>query len=127
MESKALGSSYSFHSLKVNDTKTVSPTNVDYEDKTVSEHIEKKLIRKQKEKYTISNEFLEKQVEGMNRFLDITFTSLKYNIHEKLDRLYVQVINKETEEVIREVPPEEFLDMIASMLQHMGLIIDKKI
>ncbi|WP_096202436.1 flagellar protein FlaG [Bacillus sp. FJAT-45350] len=80
-----------------------------------------------KNKAKISREELDKQVEGMNKFLESNLTSLKFNIHEKLDRIYVQVVDKETDDVVREVPPEQFLDMVAAMLQHVGLIIDERV
>lgn len=126
VESKAIGAGPAFQSMKLQkNEKPLEPTKVELEKKTVSEKIEEKVEKAQESKH--SHEFLTQQVEGMNKFLDASYTSLKYNVHEKLERLYVQVIDKESEEVIREVPSEEFLDMIASMLQHMGLIIDKRI
>ncbi|MGO4888818.1 flagellar protein FlaG [Anaerobacillus sp. MEB173] len=68
-----------------------------------------------------------KQVDNMNEFLAMNTTSLKFNFHEKLDRYYVQVVNKETDEVVREIPPEEFLDMVSSMMEHLGFIVDKRV
>ncbi|SFE92859.1 flagellar protein FlaG [Alteribacillus iranensis] len=75
----------------------------------------------------INKENLEEQVESMNQMMESIFTQLKFHIHEDLDRIYVQVLERDTEKVIREIPPEKFLDMIASMLEHIGLIIDEKI
>ncbi|MCM3313518.1 flagellar protein FlaG [Bacillus sp. FSL K6-6483] len=53
--------------------------------------------------------------------------SLNFHIHEELDRIYVQVIDEETNEVVREVPPEKILDLVAAMLKSVGLIIDRHI
>ncbi|MFB4165230.1 flagellar protein FlaG [Alteribacillus sp. JSM 102045] len=48
-------------------------------------------------------------------------------MHEDLDRIYVQVLERETEEVVREIPPEKFLDMVASMLEQVGILVDEQV
>ncbi|UTR16061.1 flagellar protein FlaG [Salipaludibacillus sp. LMS25] len=68
-----------------------------------------------------------KQIDTLNDLVNHTFTNLKFQLHDDLDRYYVQVVDRQTDEVVREVPPEQFLDMISSMLEYAGLIIDKKI
>lgn len=70
---------------------------------------------------------LQEQAEGMNKMLEASYTDLKFNVHEDLDRIYVQVLERETEEVVREIPPEKFLDMVASMLEQVGILVDKKV
>ncbi|TWI59960.1 flagellar protein FlaG [Halalkalibacter nanhaiisediminis] len=84
-------------------------------------------VAKEQRKDTNSTEMLDKQVESMNKLLDASMTSLKFNVHEDLKRTYVQVVNRETDEVVKEIPPEKFLDMVASMLKHAGLIVDERI
>ncbi|MDV2886266.1 flagellar protein FlaG [Alkalihalophilus pseudofirmus] len=74
-----------------------------------------------------SKDLLDDQVESMNDLLKTNQTSVKFNVHEDLDRMYVQVVDLETEEVVKEIPPEQFLDMVASMLKHAGLIVDQRI
>ncbi|SFL83986.1 flagellar protein FlaG [Salibacterium qingdaonense] len=69
---------------------------------------------------------LQEQADEMNGLLETTFTDLKFNVHDKLEQVYVQVLNRDTDEVIREVPPEKFLDMKAAILQQAGLIVDEK-
>ncbi|WP_312889042.1 flagellar protein FlaG [Desertibacillus haloalkaliphilus] len=98
-------------------------------DHSNSERSTTESIQRQSEKGSekVSRADLEEQIEGMNQMLDLNFTSLKFNVHEDLDRLFVQVVNRDTDEVIREVPPEQFLDMVASMLEHVGLLIDERI
>jgi flagellar protein FlaG len=38
----------------------------------------------------------------------------------------VQVIDRETEEVVREIPPESLLDFNASILRQAGLLVNEK-
>ncbi|KHF37832.1 flagellar protein FlaG [Halalkalibacter okhensis] len=84
-------------------------------------------LKEHRESISHSKDKLDKKVEGMNDLLESSNTAIKFNIHEDLNRLYVQVVNKETDEVVKEIPPEEFLDMVASMLKHAGLIFDERV
>lgn len=84
-------------------------------------------FKEQKKERLASKESVEKQVDSLNELLQMNNTSLKFHIHEELNRTYVQVINRDTEEVMKEIPPEKFLDMVASMLKHAGLLVDKRI
>ncbi|ARK32079.1 flagellar protein FlaG [Halalkalibacter krulwichiae] len=74
-----------------------------------------------------SKEALRRQVESMNELLKSNMTSVKFNMHDELNRSYIQLVSKDNDEIIREIPSEEFLNMVASMLKHAGLLIDKKI
>lgn len=72
-------------------------------------------------------EQLENLVSGLNDFLTPVYTSLKFELHEKLDEYYVTVIDDSTKEVIKEIPPKKLLDMYAAMLEHMGIIVDERV
>lgn len=51
----------------------------------------------------------------------------EYFIDEKTNREVVKVIDKDTNEVIRQFPPEEILNMLQKMYEMLGILIDKKI
>ncbi|WP_067842153.1 flagellar protein FlaG [Amphibacillus sediminis] len=70
---------------------------------------------------------IESMVEGLNEFLVPVNTSIRFVMHDKLEKYYVRVVDTLTEEVIREIPPEQMLDMYAAMAEFMGLIVDEKI
>ncbi|MEB1806641.1 MAG: flagellar protein FlaG [Bacillaceae bacterium] len=80
---------------------------------------------KEVNKFTIED--IETQVESMNQMMETKNTGLKFNFHEDLERIYVQVVDRQTDEVIKEIPPEKFLDMVSTMLDFMGLMIDQRI
>jgi len=65
-------------------------------------------------------------IESMNAFMEPSHTSLKFELHEKLNDYYVQVIDDNTKEVVREIPSKKVLDMYAAMREFMGLMIDEK-
>jgi flagellar protein FlaG len=75
----------------------------------------------------ITKELLEKKIDGINKFVSPMQTSIKFQLHEKLNEYYVEIIDEAKKEVIRQIPSKKFLDMYASMAEHMGFIVDKKI
>lgn len=75
----------------------------------------------------VSQADIEGMIEGLNDFLQPINTSIQFELHDKLDRYYVKVVDSVTKELIREIPPEQMLDMYAAMAEFMGLIVDEKI
>ncbi|MBY0118836.1 flagellar protein FlaG [Paenibacillus sp. FSL L8-0435] len=54
-------------------------------------------------------------------------TTLEMSVHEKSRQILVKVLNKETGELIREIPPEKTLDLVAKMMEIAGIIVDEKV
>lgn len=79
------------------------------------------------EKETIPKEKLQKAVDALNEFMTVQNHKSKFVMHDGLERYYVQVVDSETEEVIREVPPRKLLDAFYSMQKFLGMIVDEKI
>lgn len=65
-------------------------------------------------------------IEKANKQLEIKGTSLRFSIHEVTKQIMVKIVSNDTEEVIREVPPEKILDMVADMMVRAGIIVDKR-
>ncbi|GAK02599.1 flagellar protein [Geomicrobium sp. JCM 19037] len=65
-------------------------------------------------------------VDEANERLQSVHTNLRFKIHEDLSRVYVQVVDRFSDEVVREVPPEKLLDMSAALLRQVGLIVDER-
>lgn len=53
-------------------------------------------------------------------------TRCEFSYHEETNRVSIKVYDKETEEVIREIPPEEALEMIEKMWELAGMLVDEK-
>ncbi|MEN1989192.1 flagellar protein FlaG [Paenibacillus hubeiensis] len=53
--------------------------------------------------------------------------TLQISVHDKTQTIMIKVMNKETGDVIREVPAEKILDVVAKMMELNGILIDKKI
>lgn len=75
---------------------------------------------------TVGEEQLIKAIEKANKALEGIATSFEFSIHEKTKQIMVKVIEKESGKLIREIPPEKILDMVASMCEKAGLLIDEK-
>lgn len=80
-----------------------------------------------KEDQPIDSVKIKEIVQGMNKFLQPTHTSLKFEFHEKLNEYYVKIVDDQTKETVREIPSKKLLDMYAAMTEFLGLIVDKKI
>lgn len=66
-------------------------------------------------------------VDALNKAMEVfTPTQLRFKLHEKTERLQVQVVDQATGKVIKEVPPSEFLDLLARIREMVGLFIDEK-
>ena len=53
-------------------------------------------------------------------------TSLSFKYHDDTNRISITVTDKDTDEVIREIPPEKALDMLAKAWELAGLMVDEK-
>lgn len=65
-------------------------------------------------------------VEQLNKLTDAFRLSLKFAVHKETGAIVVRLIENETGDVIREIPPEKALDAVARMWQQMGLLLDEK-
>ncbi|MFS8572188.1 MAG: flagellar protein FlaG [Clostridia bacterium] len=72
----------------------------------------------------ISREEIERAAEELNRALEHVNQRLSFKIHEGSERMIVYVIDRETNEVVRELPPEKFLDTIAKIREFIGVLFD---
>lgn len=75
----------------------------------------------------ITEEKLTRAVQSMNELLEINQRSSKFVYHKGLDRFYITIVDSETEEVIKEIPPKKLLDGFYEMQKLVGMIIDEKI
>ncbi|WP_405173422.1 flagellar protein FlaG [Paenibacillus sp. FSL H8-0260] len=76
---------------------------------------------------SVAEEQLIRTIERAVKSLQGPQTTLQISIHEKTHDIMVKVLNKDTGELIREVPPEKTLDLVANMMEIAGILIDEKI
>lgn len=71
-----------------------------------------------------SNEQIRKAVEQLNK--SMANSEAVFGIHEATNRITIKIVDKSTKEVIKELPPEKTLDMIARVWDMAGILIDEK-
>lgn len=69
---------------------------------------------------------IESAVKRANNTMRMTKTSCQFQYHEETNRVSIKVIDKDTEEVIREIPSEEALELIQRMWEMAGILVDEK-
>jgi len=71
-----------------------------------------------------SNEQIKKAVEKLNK--NMTNSEAVFGIHEETNRVTIKIVDKDTKEVIKELPPEKTLDMIAKAWELAGILVDER-
>jgi len=87
--------------------------------------------RYQEKKHVEDKKFTEEDVIGAIQKANKNFVAydrrFEFSIHESTKQIMVKVIDVTTDEVIRELPPEKVLDMVAAIWEVVGIIVDRKI
>lgn len=53
-------------------------------------------------------------------------TRFEFSYHDETNRISIKVIDQETDKVIREIPPEDSLELLEKIWEIAGLIVDEK-
>lgn len=77
------------------------------------------------EMQSAENEKLKKAIERMNE--QLPNSEAKFGIHEATNRVMIKLVDKDTQEVIKEIPPEKTLDMLAKSMEIAGVLLDQKL
>lgn len=72
----------------------------------------------------VSQEQLKKAVENINK--NMSNSEAVFGFHDETNRVTIKIVDKSTKEVIKELPPEKTLDMIAKAWELAGLLVDEK-
>lgn len=67
---------------------------------------------------------IKKAVEQMNK--NMNNSEAIFGIHEGTNRVTIKIVDKDTKKVIKELPPEKTLDMIAKVWEMAGIMVDEK-
>ena len=70
------------------------------------------------------NERVKKAISEISKNLDNSVA--QFGIHEGTNRITIKIVDKDTKEVIKELPPEKTLDMIAKAWELAGLMVDER-
>lgn len=62
----------------------------------------------------------------VNQKMRMSKTRCEYSYDEPTKRVSIKVFDKDTDQLIREVPPEKSLEMLQKMWELAGIIVDEK-
>lgn len=65
-------------------------------------------------------------IDSINEIFNINNNNLKFVYHDGLKEYFVQLVNTDTDEVVKEIPPKKLLDAYYEMQKLVGMIIDEK-
>lgn len=82
---------------------------------------------KSTENKSIKEKDLKNAVDKLNKFLEDNKTHAEYEYHDKFNNdLMIKIVDDKSGEVIQEFPPKKILDIVARMLEVVGVLFDKK-
>ena len=84
-----------------------------------------------KDSYSIK-ESQEAEMEKIHKALEILSeqlpnTEAQFGIHDETNRVTIKLVDKDTKEVIKEIPPEKTLDTLAKCMKMTGILVDEKL
>lgn len=75
---------------------------------------------------TIQEKLIIDAIEKANEKMLGPQKEFEFAIHKETKQIMVKVLDKQTKEIIREIPPEKILDAVAYMCEMAGLFVDEK-
>ena len=78
------------------------------------------------EQISISDKQLMKAIEKAVKQIQGSYTYLEFTVHEATRQIAVKVHDRDTGEVIREIPPEKTLDFVAKLWEMAGILVDER-
>jgi flagellar protein FlaG len=74
----------------------------------------------------VSEQKIKSAISMANNRLKVQRTRCEFSYDEETKRVSIKVLDEITEEVIKEIPPEETLEMVEKMWELAGLLVDEK-
>ena len=71
-------------------------------------------------------EEVEEALRKLNDTADAMQLSLRFQMHQGSERWMVQVIDVRQDEIIREIPPENILNVVAQIQSLIGVLLDER-
>lgn len=78
------------------------------------------------EKHNTKEDEIISSIEKANKKLQGSATELSFSVHSGTKQIMIKILDTNTKEIVKEIPSEKILDMVANLMETAGLIIDKK-
>ena len=80
---------------------------------------------KEKNQKKLNKDEVSTMTEALNDFMENLNCNLEFKFYDKLDQLSVKMVDKQTQEVIKEFPPEEVMKAMIKTKEWIGVFLDK--
>ncbi len=80
---------------------------------------------KEKDQKKLNKDEVSTMTEALNDFMENLNCNLEFKFYDKLDQLSVKMVDKQTQEVIKEFPPEEVMKAMIKTKEWIGVFLDK--
>lgn len=74
----------------------------------------------------ISEEQLLRAIERSIKALQGPYTTCEVSVHDKTKTIMVKVLDRESGDLLREIPPEKTLELAAKMMEYAGILVDER-
>ncbi len=116
----------------LNKAEDIPESIVHIENKPASTGVKETRLAEKQEKQADSKleldaEDLREIADKMNQVANVFNTSLAFSVDDPTGKTVIKVMDKITEEVIRQIPPENALKLMANMRDVMGMFLDVQI
>jgi flagellar protein FlaG len=113
--------------INKSDNQTESKSKIEKNDPLQEqESIYDKVQENDDEEVVLTEDEVSDMSDKLNEFMEQLNTDIRFQYHESLDRLYMQVVDRSNDEVIKEFPPEKMLEVLEGLHDWVGLILDKE-
>lgn len=73
----------------------------------------------------VSREYAEELSGVMNKIASLENIQLQFEVYQETNTVYVQIVDRETKEVVKQIPPEEMLELSAKIREMVGILLDE--
>ncbi len=84
-------------------------------------------VQDAQEKRDVKPEELQKLIEEVKKKFDMLSKYLKIDIDQELEIPVVKIMERDTNRVIRQIPPDDLLELMKRIDQLLGLLMERKV
>ncbi|MBU5483073.1 flagellar protein FlaG [Clostridium sp. MSJ-11] len=75
----------------------------------------------------IQEDDLKKAVDTLNKTFNDKSTYLEYEVYGKTNNIIVRIMDKNTKEIVKEIPPKKIIDMVDKLCELAGVFMDERV
>lgn len=79
-----------------------------------------------KDSLPVSERVVIEAIQKANKAISGGNRRFEFSIHEKTNEIVVKVFDSDTNELVREIPNEKVLDMVARICEMAGILVDER-